>query len=430
MVVLVLGGYGLIGMSVVRRLAAAGHEVVGFGRNTVMAARQLPQARWIDADIAQHLRVEDWRPHLRDIDAVVNAAGALQDGARDDVVTLQSHAMRALFRACLELGVRHVVQISATGAAPAASTPFMRSKAEADAALGALDLDWVILRPGLVLSPNAYGASGLLRALAGMPGVMPILLADRPVRTVHVEDVADAVLRALEGRIPPRSRYDLVESRSHDLRELVERLRAWLGFAPAPVVEIPAWMGSLLCRAGDLLGWLGWRPPLRTTALREIEAGIEGDPAPWDAVAPPMRDLAETLRDMPATLQERWYARLWLLKPLLIGGLSLFWAASGAIALCRFDAAVTILAQRGLDPVIAGVAAGGGAILDIALGLGLLVRRFHVAAAVGILVLSLLYLLGGSLLAPDFWLDPLGPYVKILPGLLLALVVLALSPER
>jgi NAD(P)-dependent dehydrogenase (short-subunit alcohol dehydrogenase family) len=45
--VLVLGGYGLIGLTVVRRLLAAGHEVIALGRNVEAARASTPQAVWI-----------------------------------------------------------------------------------------------------------------------------------------------------------------------------------------------------------------------------------------------------------------------------------------------------------------------------------------------------------------------------------------------
>jgi len=430
MVVLVLGGYGLIGSAILCRLADAGHEVIGLGKNSAVAARRFPDARWIDADIAALRRPSDWHSLLRGIDAVVNAAGALQDGVRDNVAALQSHAMRALFQACIELGIRRVVQISATGATPAASTSFMRSKAEADAALAALDLDWVILRPGLVLSRDAYGATGLLRALASFPFVLPVLNGKQAVRTVAVEDVAEAALLSVEGRIPAQRRYDLVEAAPHRLRDLVASLRAWLGFAPVPAIEVPSPFGWLVAGVADLLGWLGWRSPIRSTSLRELAGGIDGDPALWNSVGAPVRDLDATLRAMPATLQERWFARLWLLKPLLCATVACFWIASGAVGLWRRDAAASLLTGRGMDLSLAEAAATGGALLDMLLGLALLVRRTHVTAAVGMLLLSFLYLVGGSLLAPDLWLDPLGPYLKIVPSMGLLLVVLALSPER
>ena len=61
------------------------------------------------------------------------------------------------------------IQISAAGVSEDASTEFFRSKARGDAALAATDLDFVILRPALVIGSQAYGGIALLRAAAANP---------------------------------------------------------------------------------------------------------------------------------------------------------------------------------------------------------------------------------------------------------------------
>ena len=50
--VLVLGGYGFIGLDASRRLLEAGHEVVALGRSIERGRRALPGAAWLSADIA------------------------------------------------------------------------------------------------------------------------------------------------------------------------------------------------------------------------------------------------------------------------------------------------------------------------------------------------------------------------------------------
>lgn len=429
--VLVLGGYGLIGAVVVDRLLEAGHGVVGLGRDVTAAARRRASVRWLSADIAALREPKAWLPFLDDIEAVVNASGALQDGARDDVAAVQSVAMRALFAACVAHGIRIIVQISAVGAALEAATPFMRTKAEADEALMALDLDWVILRPGLVIAPTAYGGTALLRALAAFPFVVPLLGGDQRVKTVRVEDVADAVAMVLDGKVPVRHSYDLVEDGTHRLADVVLAMRAWLGYPPAPIVRVPALLGRAMFKLGDGLGALGWRTPLRSTARVEVEAGLLGDASAWrEATGRPILSLTEALARLPSTAQERWYARAWLVKPIIIAVLALFWCLTGVIALARFPQATELLEGHGVLSLSALVTVLGGALVDIALGSLILVRRFTGVASLGMIAITLAYLLGGTLIAPGLWLDPLGPYLKTLPAAALALVVLALDQER
>ena len=431
--ILILGAYGLIGTAVMRRLCGVDHSVIGLGRDIRAAARTWPEVAWIRADISRLTTPEMWSGVLRqaNADAIVNCAGALQDGSRDDVARLQHTAMCALFAACPSHGIQRFVQISATRAAPDAETVFQRSKGDADAALRATTLEWTILRPGLVIAPQAYGGTGLLRALAAFPLVQPLAFADRPVQTVDVDDVAGAVVKVLNGEVASTRSYDLVEDEARPQREVVGKLRAWLGYAPAPEIQVPRWIIAAMGRVADGLGWLGWRSPMRTTALTEMAAGIVGDPAPWRAeTRAGLSSLDETLRRLPSTVQERWFARLYLLKPTVIVALSAFWIVSGLIALAAPETAAAVLTSRGIDHTSAYAAVIGGAIADIALGAAILVRRWLVTAALGMIGLTLGYLAAGTLLAPDLWADPLGPLVKTVPALILALVAIAMTEDR
>lgn len=433
MKVFVLGAYGLIGTEVVRALVDAGHEVTGLGRDVAAAERRFPHVSFISADLSRLTRAQDWQPLIERFapDAIVNAAGALQDGARDDVARVQSAAIAALIAAAAAKGAVRFVQISAVRSARDAETAFMRSKGEADAALAASGLDWVILRPGLVFGAQGYGGTALLRAIAAVPYAQPLVHADRIVRTVAVEDVATAVIRVLAGDVATRATYDLVEDDGQPLADVVRRLRAWLGFPVANIVTVPLWAARLASGCADALGWLGWRSPFRSTSLTELAAGIDGDPMPWrQATGRSLQSFKETLARRPSTVQERWFARAFLLKPLIIATLALVFVATGSITLLVPDAAIAVLTDRGIGPTLASLAAIGGAVLDILLGFAVMVRATMPSAARGMIVLTGIYVIAGTVLAPDLWADPLGPLVKAVPIIVLALAALAVAEDR
>jgi uncharacterized protein YbjT (DUF2867 family) len=431
--ILVLGAYGLIGSHATSRLLAAGHHVVGLGRDTTRASVRIPDVQWIAADLSRLTDEASWGPSLDDAspDAIVNCAGILQDGLADDVARVQSAAMQALFQACASRRIQTFVQVSAPRANPDADTAFMRTKGEADAALRRSTLDWTILRPGLVLSPEAYGGSSLLRALAACPVIQPLAHPNAKIQTVSVEDVSEAVCKVIAGEVATRQVYDLVETTPHDLRDIVGKMRTWLGFPQARILPMPAIVAKLAAAAADALGWLGWRSPMRSTAFAEVAAGVTGDASAWIVqTGRPLRTLDETLRTMPATVQERWFARAFLLKPLVIGILSLFWCATGLIALLNQQPAIEILTQRGITDQVASAIVLGGAIADLALGLAILVKRTARGAAIGMIALTAGYLIGGTIIAPDLWLDPLGALVKPIPAMVLALVAIAMLEDR
>lgn len=429
MVVLILGGYGFIGLEAARALLARGHQVTALGRAIQHGARALPAASWRAADIATLSTPDRWSALLVDIDVVVNASGALQDGLRDSLSAVQDTAIRALIAACEAANVKRFVQISAPGVSADARLLFLRTKAAADAALAASALDWVILRPGLVWGRTATGGTALVRMLSAFPIVQPIMLANARVQTVDIDDVSAAIALAVEGSLPSKSDLDLVEAAPTTFADIVAHVRAWHGFAP-PVVTInaPAALGGVLARLGDAAGWLGWRTPLRTTSLRALDAGVVGDPAPWRALrGANIASFAESLARRSATKQDRLFARMQLLLPLVILTLSAFWIVSGAIGFFRIDAASAVLAGR-LDHPQAFVMAG--AFADIALGLMVLWRPWARPACHGMIALTALYLIAGTILTPGLWADPLGAFVKTLPAALLALVCAAMLEER
>src|SRR5205823_9534566 len=89
--------------------------------------------------------------------------------------------------------------------------------------------------------------------------------------------------------------------------------------------------------------WAGGHP----CALRR--ALIIGDPSQWvqlTGIQP--RDLQTALLAEPASVQERWFARLYLLKPLVFALFSVFWIASGAVSLGPgFETGVQLMQTAG-----------------------------------------------------------------------------------
>jgi uncharacterized protein YbjT (DUF2867 family) len=430
--VLVTGGYGLIGSAVLARLQREGHTLVGGGRDLQAARRRFPYCGWIATDFRKLTQPDDWTPLLAGIDAVVNCVGVLQDGIRDDVRRVQADATIALFAACEAAGVRRVVHVSAIGAEEGAPSDFARSKAAAENDLALRDLDWVILRPALVLAPAAYGGTALLRAVAAFSFITPLVVGEARVQIVGIDDLTETVAFLLREGAPAKVRWDVAHPEVYRLRDIVVAMRGWLGFPSGPAVPLPRWKTSAISRCADALGWLGWRSPARSTALAQLSAGVVGDPAGWMAatgIEP--TSLAETLARYPAGVQDRWFARLYLLKPIAIGGLALFWIATGLLALGPgWDAALGYLEVAGFKPGLAETTLVVGSLFDIAVGLLLLWQKAARGTLVVMLVATVGYLIVGTIAAPGLWLDPLGPFTKIVPMLLATLFALAIIDER
>jgi uncharacterized protein YbjT (DUF2867 family) len=430
--VLVTGANGLIGSACLARLRRGGHDVVGTARNIDDAQRRFPLAAWRRADFDRLTTPAAWQSLLTGIDAVINTVGVFQQGARDDIRRVHVEATAALFEACAHAGIRRVIHISAIGADAAGPTDFARTKAEAEAHLATLDLDWVVLRPAVVLAPVAHGGTALLRGIAAFPWVTPVVRGASRVQIVGIDDLTETVARALEAGAPARVIWDLAHPQPRPLVEIVLAIRDRLGFPPRRVLHVPAILERCASAIADGLGWLGWRSPARSTAISQLAAGMHGDPGPWLAatgIRP--QDLPDILAGWPAGIQDRWFARLYLLKPLALGGLSVFWIGTGVVALGPgWERGVGALLQAGLSRDLSAAMTVVGAITDIVLGLGLIFNRSARSALLFMLLVTAAYLVLGSWLTPWLWTDPLGPLLKTMPIVLANLFALAIIDER
>lgn len=426
--ILVVGVSGFIGSAVAARLCARGEEVIGLSRSRPPAD---PPMRHIALDVARLRTDAEWRPHLQGIDAVVYCAGALQDVRGDSLEAVHHEAPLALFRACVAAGIRRVIYFSAIGVDREAPTAFSRTKRAGERALMALDLDWVILRPSVVIGRGAYGGSALLRGLAALP-VLPLPPGSGALQVVHLDDVVQTVVHSLGPNSTGRVALDLVGPHPWPLADLVGVFRRWLGWPRARVMTLPAWLGAVFFRLGDIAGWFGWQSAIRSTAGRELLRGATGDPGPWMAVTGVQpRSIDVALLCEPAPVQERWFARLYLLRPWIFGIAALFWISTGVIALGPgWTSGIGLMNEGGVFGWQAAAVVVAGALCDIAVGLAIAWRRTARLGVIAAFVVTILYALIGTVLVPRLWADPMGPMLKVMPILVLHLAALGIVDDR
>lgn len=428
--VLVTGTTGLIGASVVARLREDGHHVTGIARNVSRAERRLPDIRWIAFDIADTARADTWQALLDGVDAVVNCAGALQDGPRDSVAGVHERGLAVLVEACKSARVWRFIQLSAISIDRETPTRFSQTKRAGDEALMRSSLDWIILRPSVILGRAAYGGSALCRGLAALP-VLPVMPETAPLQVVQLDNVTATVLACLRPETPSRLTLELAGPERLSFAEVVQHYRRWLGWPDAPEWRVPSPLAAIFFRLGDFAGLLGWRSPIRSTARREIARGAVGDPTEWmrvTGISP--RSLAEALAAEPTSVQERWFAGLYFLKALLFIIFPLFWIVTGLISIGPgYQAGVGLMRDGGAGALSGPIVLAGG-LADILIGIPIAIRRTSRAGLYAGLAITVFYFIAGSVLLPALWADPFGVLLKALPILVLNLIAIAILEDR
>ncbi len=401
--VLLIGATGFIGRHLWRALEAAGHHVVPAARRA--------SAGGLQVDLARDTQVDDWLPRLRDIDVVVNAAGAFMDRPGNQLAGLHGAGPIALFDAAVRVGVSRVVQISALGTDDA-STPYFATKQTADRHLLGLPLDAAILRPSLVFGIGGASA-GIMLAVASMPLlVVPRVFRSR-VQPVHVEDLAAAVVALVEGAKVPLEPVAVVGPASCTLTDYLQALRRQLGLPAARVIEVP----DALMALGRLVPPLSRSGLLGADAMRMLASGSTADPAALTKVlgrAPrPATDFIP--RDLAPAVAS--HATLAWTTPLLCIAIAALWFISGLVSMGIFplEQSYAMLAATGIPSPLQPLMLFGAAACDIALGFAVLLAGRRPMVWRLQIVLVVFYTVVITIWLPDFWLHPFGPLSKNIP---------------
>ena len=277
-VVAVLAAGGLIGGALAADLVGRGWPLQALARRFTPAQRAALGNAALETPFAR-LSAAELGGLLAGAEVVVNCVGVLQNGPRGRTDEAHEHFVATL----LEVLHRRpkpvlLVHISIPGAPADDRTAFSRSKRAAEQLIEASGLPHVILRPGFVIAPAAYGGGALIRALAALPLRIDPALGGRPFAVLAVDDLCATVRRVAElwaaGWPAGGVAWEVMAAETPTVAEVVEAFRTRFG-GPAPRATAPGWLLQAGALAGDAAARLGWSPPVRSTALAEMKRSEE-----------------------------------------------------------------------------------------------------------------------------------------------------------
>ncbi len=270
--ILVLGGSGFIGRHVCEKAAQLNCRVTVPTRRMVNA-RSVSPLPWVDvveADIHQEM---DLTELVRGHDAVVNLVAILH-GDAEAFEHVHVNLVQKLDRACRGGKVKHLVHVSALGAAPDAPSLYQRSKAAGEAVLTASALKSTILRPSVVFGAHDRFLNMFAKLQAVFP-VIPLAGADTRFQPVWVQDLAQAIVNRLHGigQLQPAGAsaagpvFEACGPEVFTLRELVQ-LAGRLSGHERPVFALPDGLARL---QATMMEWLPGEPMLSRDNLASMQ---------------------------------------------------------------------------------------------------------------------------------------------------------------
>lgn len=241
MKILVTGGTGLVGTSLVAKLLKEGHTVRLFSRSARTESRVFQgDIEAVDGSIANW---EDVGHIAEGCEVVFHNAGIVgEKGEESTFEAVNVGGTRNMLHEAERAGVRRFVYISSLGADRGASA-YHESKRRAEALVKDYSHEWVITRPSVVYGPGDEVVSLLLKMVRTLPVIPVIAGGDQLSQPVWATDLAEALADCV-------SREDIVHqillvagAEKISMNQMLDKLSNLTGRTPAKI-NLPGWLAQ------------------------------------------------------------------------------------------------------------------------------------------------------------------------------------------
>jgi uncharacterized protein YbjT (DUF2867 family) len=251
--VTIFGGSGFLGRYAVRALAGRGYRVR-------VAARRPDRTNRLQSRDGSG-RIEAVQANLRNRDAVaaavrdsavvINLVGILFEGEEQRFHLIHNLGAETAARAASAHGAR-MIHVSAIGADVNSRSNYGRTKALGEKAVLAHAPSATIFRPSIMFGPE----DNFFNKFASMARFAPALPlvggGHTRFQPVFVDDVAEAIAKAVAGEAKPGTIYELGGPDIFTFKELMEFVLATIG-RHRLLVPVPFWQAQVLGRFLQLL---------------------------------------------------------------------------------------------------------------------------------------------------------------------------------
>ena len=278
MKVLVTGGTGFVGTSVVNRLLQRGHSVAVLARDPRKTRNRYNHP--VETVSGNVLDPESLAAAVAGRDAVVHLVGIIHEKGDQTFDRMHREATENVVAAATAAGVKRYLHMSAMGASADSPSEYGRTKAAGEKAVRASSLDWTIFRPSIVFGPGDGFVSLLAPIVRSNPGFIPVIgPGTTKFQPVAIADVARLFADALEKPDTIGKTFEVGGPQVFSLNDVYREIAAAVGKPGKPLVHFPLWYGRILATGFE---WLARRgvfdaPPLTRDQLRSLSRDNAAD---------------------------------------------------------------------------------------------------------------------------------------------------------
>ncbi len=229
MKVLITGGTGFVGSHIVEELEKE-HYLFLTVRNPYKISpsqrvKIIPFSEEIDEIVLQT------KP-----DTIVNCLGILNEKGNSTFKKVHVEYVERLIEGAKKVKVKKIIHMSALGADINSKSRYAKTKAEGEQIIKNSGIDYIILRPSIILGKGQK----LFEDLKKFSKLTPIILAPQgKVQPVHVSDVVETVKKGVEDENLKNIIIELCGNRIVSYKELFEFALSYIG-KKRIVIQIPS----------------------------------------------------------------------------------------------------------------------------------------------------------------------------------------------
>jgi NADH dehydrogenase len=293
-IVTVFGGTGFLGRRIVRHLRNRGFSIRIASRHPERELEPIapddPQLQSVAADIHDERSVVN---AVAGAYGVVNAVSLYVEHEQETFHSVHVECAERVATQARQAGVERLAHVSGIGSDPASPSLYIRKRGEGERAVRAAFTNATLIRPAVMFGPDDAFLTTILKLLRRLPIYPMFGRGLTRLQPVYVEDVAEAIAKALHDTEAYAITYECAGPRVYSYEEFLRAVAHEANLEPI-LVELPFAAWHVLASISKMLP----NPPVTRSQVELMQ--VDNVPSPE---MPGLGELGISLHSIEEVLQ-------------------------------------------------------------------------------------------------------------------------------